>query len=259
MTMRPNALKQTLAAGRQALGCWLATGSPIAAEIVGLAGYDFLIIDHEHGPGSLIGAVGQLQAVAVSPSTVLMRVPWNDPVYIKRALDTGVEGIMVPMVETAEQARAAVAACRYPPDGIRGCAASMVRASRYGLDAADYVEQVNRELCIVVQIESGRAVDNVAEIAAVEGVDVLFIGPTDLSASIGLPGRTGEAEALRLIERAESTIRAAGARMAAVPYAGMTWQEMFDRGYDMIAGASDVALLRNGALADVRAHRARRG
>lgn len=256
---RENALKRRLAAGRKALGCWLFTGDTIAAEIIGLAGYDFIIIDHEHGPGDFRGAVGLLQALSAAPATSVMRVPWNDPVYIKRALDTGVEGVMVPMVESAADARAAVAATRYPPDGMRGCASTLIRSSNYGLVNEDYLERANAEVIVVCQIESERAVDNIAEIAAVDGVDVVFIGPNDLSASLGRPGRTREERPRALIARAEAAIKATGKPMAAVSYAGMTWAEMFDRGYDMIAGASDVALLRNGASADVAAHRARHG
>ncbi len=252
---RENALKKRLAAGQRALGCWLFTGDVAAAEILGSAGYDFILIDHEHGPGDPLSAVGQLRALSASPSTVLMRVPWNDPVHIKRALDIGVEGLMIPMVETADQARAAVAACRYPPDGIRGCASSVVRASNYGLANDEYLRRANDEVLIMCQIESVRAVDNIAEIAAVDGVDALFIGHNDLAASIGRPGRTGEPEPRALIERAEAAIKAAGQKMAAVPYAGMTWAELFARGYDLVPGDSDVTLLRDGARASMAVHR----
>ncbi|MEJ0067577.1 MAG: aldolase/citrate lyase family protein [Pseudomonadota bacterium] len=116
---RPNALKQRLAAGKKALGCWLGMASPIAAEMLALAGYDFLLIDNEHGPASLTESVALLQAMSATPVTSVMRVPWNDPVYLKRALDIGVEGVMIPAIDTAEQAVAAVRACRYPPAGIR--------------------------------------------------------------------------------------------------------------------------------------------
>ena len=252
---RENAQIRRLAAGKKALGCWLSSGDPTAAEIIGHAGYDFVLIDHEHGPGDPLSAVTLLRALSASPSTVLMRVAWNDPVRIKRALDIGVEGIMVPMVETADQARAAVAAAKYPPAGIRGCASSVVRASGYGTADAAYLARVNDELVVMCQIESGRAVDNAAEIAAVDGVDVLFIGPNDLAADIGRPGDTLHDDSRALIARAEDTIRAAGAKLAAVPYGGMNWAEMFARGYDLIPASSDITLLRDGALADVAAHR----
>jgi 4-hydroxy-2-oxoheptanedioate aldolase len=252
---RENSLKRRLAAGKPALGCWLFTGIPTVAEIIGHAGYDFVLIDHEHGPGDMLSATAQLQALTASASTAMMRVPWNDPVEIKRAVDIGVEGVMVPMVDTAEQAQAAVAACKYPPEGIRGCASSVVRGSDYGLANAEYLTRVNDEIVVMCQIETERAVDNIPEIASVEGVDVLFIGPNDLAASIGRPGRTDDPEARRLIERAEEAIKASGKKMAAVGYAGMGWPEMFARGYDLIPGASDVGLLRNGAAADVAAHR----
>ena len=252
---RENALKRRLAAGKKALGCWLFSGDPTAAEIIGHAGYDFVLIDHEHGPGDPLSAVTLLRALSASPSTVLMRVAWNDPVRIKRALDIGVEGIMVPMVETADQARAAVAACRYPPAGLRGCASSVVRASDYGIADDAYLARANDEIVVMCQIESGLAVDNVAEIAAVDGVDVLFIGPNDLAASVGHPGDTMHADSRALITRAEDAIQAAGAKMAAVPYGGMNGAELFARGYDLIPTNSDITLLRDGALAAVAAHR----
>jgi len=256
---RENALKQRLRDGKKCLGCWLFTANSMVAEIVGQAGYDFVLIDNEHGAGSLLTSVQQLQGLSATPVTGMMRVPWNDPVYIKRALDTGIEGVMIPMVETAEDAADAVAACRYPPAGTRGCASRLIRASDYGRKNDEYLRRANDELLIMVQIESARAVENIAAIADVDGVDVLFIGPNDLAASIGLPGRTAEPAARALIDRAEDAIRVTGAKMAAVPYAGMNWTEMFERGYDLIAGNSDTGLLRDGASVDVAAHRQENG
>lgn len=252
---RENTLKRKLAARQKVLGCWISTCSPIVAEIIGLAGYDFVIIDHEHGPGGLESAIGILQALSSTPTTALMRVPWNDPVYLKRALDIGVEGVMIPMVESGEQARAAVAACLYPPAGIRGCASRLIRGSEFGIRNEDYLARINQELVIMCQIESAAAVDSVADMAPIDGIDVLFIGPNDLAGSIGKPGQTADPEARALIERAEQAVKDSGKAMATVPYAGMSWQDLFDRGYDMVAGASDVTLLRTGALADVAAHR----
>lgn len=130
---RENTLKKRRAAGKKALGFWLQGESILAAELLGYAGYDFGIIDHEHAPGGLVSAIGLLHAAGANGSTVMMRVPWNDSVYLKRALDTGIEGVMIPVVETAAEARAAVAACRYPPRGIRGNATGGIRGSDYGL------------------------------------------------------------------------------------------------------------------------------
>jgi len=256
---RENALKKRLQAGRKALGCWLFTDNNIAAEIIGHAGYDFVIIDHEHGFGGLAGAVGQLQALQAFSATVLMRVASNDPVLIKRALDLGVEGIMVPMIESAAAARAAVAACRYPPEGIRGNAVSVVRAGDYGHRATDYLETANRNVFVLCQIETPKAVDNIPEIAAVDGVDALFIGPADLAATAGHPGEPRHADVAALHARAEAAVRATGKPLGAVPHSGRGWPEMLAAGYDIIAAGSDISLLREAAAEQIRRHRADNG
>lgn len=256
---RDNALKARLKAGKKCLGCWSYTGSPILAEIAGLAGYDFVLIDHEHGPGDLNQTIGVLQALSATGTTGLMRVPWNDPVAIKRALDTGVEGIMVPMVETAEEARRAVEACRFPPRGIRGSAGGMVRATDYGMNTADYMARIEDELMILCQIETPAGIDNVAGIAAVEGVDMLFVGPSDISAALGKPGRFDDPEVIAALERVEGAIKDAGAWMGTVARPGVTLDGLFGRGYDMVSGGSDVSLFRGAALAQVEAHRKAHG
>lgn len=256
---RENRLKQRLYSGHKALGCWLATGNPMAAEIIALAGYDFIMIDHEHGPADVMGAVGVLQAISASDSTSLLRVPWNDPVYIKRALDIGTEGIMVPMIETAAEARAAVAACRYPPEGNRGVATSIVRATDYGLSEDDYVQSVNDNLVILCQIESLKAIDNIEEIAATEGVDVLFVGPADIAADIGLRGQLGHPEVKETLARAEAAIKGAGKLMGTVPRAGLDAPALFEMGYDMVSGGSDVTHIRNESARQVAAHREKYG
>jgi len=256
---RDNSLKQRLRDGRKALGAWLFTDSPVAAEILGQAGYDFVLIDHEHGFGGLTDAVRQLQALQAFPATVLMRVPWNDQVYIKRALDIGVEGLMVPMIETAADARAAVAACRYPPEGVRGAATSVIRASEYGRAAADYLETANERLFIMCQIESARAVANIPEIAATDGVDALFVGPNDLAASLGHRGAIDHPEVAALLAQALDAARASRTPLGIVPHAGLGWPELFARGYDIVAGGSDISLLRSAAAEQVAAHRRENG
>jgi 4-hydroxy-2-oxoheptanedioate aldolase len=260
---RPNPFKAALAAGIPQLGIWLVANNNVTAEIAGRVGYDFAIIDHEHGPGDLMGAIGQLQALrASSPAggpASFIRVAWNDPVLIKRALDTGVEGVMIPMVETAEQARAAVSACLYPPAGTRGCALGAMRATGFGADTPAYWEGINREVCVMLQIETEQAVDNIPEIAAVDGVDILFIGPNDLLVSAGYDPLAPEPAAKALIERAEAAILKAGKPMGAVPHSGLDLDVLFDRGYAMIGASSELSLLRRAALAQVEAHRPRKG
>jgi len=197
---RPNALKARLLAGKRALGCWTVLGAPAVIELLALCGFDFLLLDQEHGFGEPSALLHSLQAMAATPAcSSVVRVPSNDPHYLKRVLDAGVEGVMVPNVETAEDARAIVAACRYPPAGRRGSALGSARASDYGIRSADYRQRAAQELLIVCQIESPRAVENVEAIAAVEGVDVMFIGPHDLSDHDGRhhPGKHEHAEDVR--------------------------------------------------------------
>ncbi len=265
--LRPNPVKARLRDGKKCLGLWLVSNNALAAEMVAQAGFDFVIIDHEHGPGDLMGVIGQQHALrAYAPDggppggpAVFLRVPWNDPVYIKRALDTGVEGIMVPYVETAEEARAAVAACKYPPAGNRGCAIGAIHATGFGFERKTYWDTVNDEVTVIIQIETARAIDNIPEIAAVEGIDVLFIGPTDLTVSSGYSPNDPPQEALDQIARAEEAIKAAGIAMATVPYYGRGPQDMFDRGYAMAVQNSELSLIRNGGLAMTGPHRKANG
>lgn len=249
---RENGFKKRLQAGERCFGCWLHLCSPIAAEVLALAGYDAMIIDHEHGSGELVGAIQIMQAMSATPAAPILRVPLNDPVAMKRALDTGPEAVMIPSVNSAEEARAAVAACRYPPDGTRGAAYALVRASDYGLAAQDYVETVQDRLLVICQIETVAAVDAIPEIAAVDGVDMLFIGPVDLSGDIGKLGRFDDTEVIALRERAEDAIKAAGKLLGGLAVPNLSIADMAARGYDFVTAASDITLMRDGALAQLK-------
>ena len=253
---RPNPLKQRLRNGERVLGCWTMLGNPQATEILSLAGFDFLVLDQEHGLGDVSSLAAQLHAMSATSTVGVVRVPWNDHVYLKRVLDVGAEAVLIPSIDTADDARAAVAACLYPPRGRRGTAIGSVRASSYGL-ASDYAATCADHLLIACQIESVRAVENIDEIIAVEGIDLLFIGPFDLSATVGQLGNLKHPEVARLIENAETRIRAANRPMGTVPHPGCTWQDMFERGYQFVNAGSDISRLRDGALADVNAFRAR--
>ena len=243
---RENSLKKKLANGQKALGCWLSLGNAMTAEIAGLAGYDWVMIDQEHGPGEFQSAIGQMQALAAFDTTCLFRVPWNDPVYIKRALDAGAEGIMVPMIETALEAKAAVSACRYPPNGIRGAATS---------SEADYVARAEAELMIICQIETPTGINNIEEIAEVEGVDMLFVGPSDISTNMGYAKQRDHPEVKAVLADVERRIKAAGKWMGTVLRFGLDPQDLFDVGYDMVSGGSDSAHMRNAFVAQVKRHR----
>ena len=253
-----HALKDRLGGAEPMLGCWLQLFSPIAAEIVAQAGYDCVMIDLEHGPGSVLDAVALMQAVQGRGCAPLLRVAANDPVEIKRVLDIGVAGVMIPVVDSQDEAAAAVAACRYPPEGIRGVAPIIVRAADYGADWRGYVERANRELLVICQIETGEAVGNVTEIAAVEGVDVLFIGPFDLSAALGHLGEPDHPEVLGAITDVERAAKAAGKRLAGIPTPGRTAEALFAAGYDLVLADFDVVLLRDAAHASLARLRAAR-
>ena len=245
MPFRDNRLKQRLASGKTAVGCWQFTPSPDVAEILGLCGFDALLIDHEHGPGGLESLVAILRATQGSLTTRLLRVPSNDTVYLKRALDSGVEGVMIPMLETAEQARTAVAACRYPPHGIRGAAYTVTRASDYGA-THDYLERIEDRLLVIGQVESLASIERVPEMAQVEGLDMLLIGPLDLSGSAGALGQMDDPAVREAIARAEAAILDSGVWLGGVAGGLDEAEAMFDRGYRLVMASSDLHLLRDG-------------
>lgn len=254
---RPNTLKKRLLQGGRALGCWVTLGSPQVAELLALTGFDFLLIDQEHGTGDPTDLIGMLQAMSATPCVGVVRVPANDPVYLKRVLDAGAEAVMIPGIDTAADAQAAVAACRYPPAGRRGSATGSIRASNYGLLGADYAETAAENLLIICQIESKSAVDNIDSIAAVEGVDLLFLGPNDLSGSIGRLGDFKHPEVAALLGRAEDGLKRSGKPFGTIPHAGFSWQDLFGRGYALMTASGDVRLLREGALAEIKEFRAK--
>lgn len=240
---RPNLLKSKLAKGEKSLGIWLQSGEPLFAEIVAHVGFDFFIIDNEHGCGSLQSAIGQMRAASSSPASAIVRIPSPDPTYLKRILDSGAEGVLIPMVETAEQARMCVEACRYPPLGKRGNSTGVLRADNYGL-VGDYVARAHDQLLVIPQIETVEGVRNAREIAAVDGVDVVFIGPTDLSGSAGLPNQTDHPTVEKLIGEAVAAARAAGKPLATVPRQGKSWQGVLDDGFNIVAAGSEIYYFR---------------
>lgn len=203
-----NGFKRGLAGGRQLLGIWNTIPGPVVAELLATAGYDWVLLDTEHSLTDIPDLMGMLQAVAPYPGSAVVRVAGQDPVLMKRVLDMGAQTVMVPYVQSAEEARAIVAAMRYAPRGIRGVS-GMTRASRFGA-VSDYVARAEAELCLIVQVETAEAVGRIGEIAAVDGVDAIFIGPSDLAASMGLPGQAGHPQVVAMIEHAVKAIVAAG-------------------------------------------------
>lgn len=198
MKLPPNSLKAALAKGQSQIGFWSTLSSHVTVEILAGSGFDFLLLDTEHSPNELPMVHSQLQAMHGSPTVAVVRPPWNDAVVIKRLLDVGVQSLLIPMVQNADEARAAVAATRYPPKGIRGVAGS-TRASRFGR-ITDYFERIDSEICVIAQLETREALSNLEAIAAVDGIDGLFIGPSDLSADMGHLGNSGHPEVRAAID-----------------------------------------------------------
>ncbi len=188
MDLPGNAFKRAITSGRLQVGLWCSLAHHYSLEVVAGAGFDWLLLDTEHSPNDLESVLVQLQATAAYPGTPIVRVPWNDMVTVKRVLDLGAQTLLVPYVQNAAEAQAAVAFTRYPPAGLRGVAGT-TRATRFGR-IGDYARVAARELCVLVQVETKTALDEIEAIAAVPGVDGIFIGPADLHASLGFPGET---------------------------------------------------------------------
>jgi 4-hydroxy-2-oxoheptanedioate aldolase len=239
-------MKQRLQNGETLLGCFLNLGSPLTAEMVGKAGFDFVVIDLEHGSGTEADVLHQLQALENTGAKSVIRVEGHARQRSHRVLDLGAHGIMFPRVNTADEARASVAALRYPPEGVRGVA-SMNRACEFGLTFHEYVNTSKGSLLGVMQIETAEAVANADAIAAVEGVDVLFTGPLDLSMSLGILGQYDHPEFLKALGATSGAARNHGKTAGVL----MTAPDMFfryhDYGYRFIACGSDGALVNQAA------------
>jgi 4-hydroxy-2-oxoheptanedioate aldolase len=203
-----NRFKSALLAGRSQIGLWCSLPGAYPAELLAGAGFDWLLFDTEHSPGDPLTVLPQLQAVAPYPVAPVVRPASNDPVLIKRFLDIGAQTLLIPYIQTPEEAARAVAAMRYPPRGLRGVSA-LTRATRFGR-VAGYTARADEELCLLVQIETGEALGRLEDIAAVEGVDGVFIGPADLAASLGHPGAAGHPEVVAAVEGAVTRILALG-------------------------------------------------
>lgn len=187
-------------------GTWLNLGSHITAEIISGVGFDWVVIDTEHGLGDFGNLICQMQALKGSETVPLVRVAANDPAAIKRTLDAGARGVVIPLVNSAEQAHQAVKAMKYPPAGIRGVA-SKTRATDFGVNFKNYFDSANKEILTIVQIETRQAVDNVADIAAVDGVDMLFVGPLDLTTSLGVQGQLDHDKTQKALEKIEKAAK----------------------------------------------------
>ncbi len=239
--MVDNACKHRLQQGLHTIGIWISVPSPSVVELIAGAGPDWLMIDTEHGPADWERVEDLIRAMQGSSATPLVRVAGNDPVLIKKALDRGALGVLVPLVSTAEAARAAVSASRYPPDGIRGVAGT--RASRYGAELPAYFASWNREVLVAIQIETIEALNNVELIAAIPGLDVLFIGPNDLSASLNCFRQFDHPDFTRAVDR---ILGAAQRHRIATGYMASSAEDVVARvkqGFRFVSLASDTRLL----------------
>ena len=237
------------------LGTWIMSASPIIAEAMGHAGFDWVLVDMEHSPLDVAQTAAMLQALSGTPSEVVLRVPWNDAVMVKRVMDAGARSLMFPYIQSLDEARAAVAATRYPPQGTRGVAA-MHRASRFGT-APDYLARANDQVAVVLQLETPEAVALLPQVAALDGVDAIFIGPGDLSASMGHMGQIGHPEVQDALRGAAEAAREVGIACGIVGGTPAMVHDYIDMGYSYVAIASDLALLMTAAreaAAGVRGH-----
>ncbi|MGM1029351.1 MAG: HpcH/HpaI aldolase family protein [Actinomycetota bacterium] len=237
------------------VGLWNASGSALAAEIMAGSGADLLLVDGEHGPISISEMLPILQAAAAYPVTTIVRVPWNEPVIIKQALDLGAVNVLVPMVSTAADAAAAVRAARYPGaegerEGARGIGSALARSSRWGR-IAGYVPGADAHVSVTVQIETAEGVANAAEIAAVDGVDAVFIGPADLAGSMGFPGRPSEPAVVAAVDTAIDAVRSAGTPVGVNTFAEADADRCIARGAAFVFVAADVTLMARGSEAAV--------
>ena len=237
-----NTFKRRLKAGETLIGLWAQSGHAAVTEVVADAGFDWLLVDGEHAPLEVPTIVDQLRVIEPTGTPAIVRPAWNDPVILKRVLDTGVQTLLVPYVQSAEEARRAVACSRYPPSGVRGVAAT-IRANRYGR-MPDYHRRANDEMCVLVQLETGESVARLEEIAGVDGVDGVFIGPSDLAASLGHLGHNAHPEVRALIADACRRARAAGVPIGILAPLEDDARAFLQMGFQYVAVGSDIGVLR---------------
>ncbi|GKX63028.1 5-keto-4-deoxy-D-glucarate aldolase [Pragia fontium] len=243
----PNQFRQDLRDGKRLIGCWAALASPITTEVLGYAGFDWLLLDGEHAPNDINTFIPQLMALKGSESAAVVRPQSNDPVTIKRLLDIGFYNLLIPFVESEEEALQAVASTRYPPQGIRGVSVSH-RSNGYGT-VADYFSKINDSISVMVQIESQKGVDNLDAIAAVDGVDGIFVGPSDLSAALGYLGQAGHPEVQQVIRHIFERAKAHGKACGILAPVEADARRYLEWGATFVAVGSDLGIFRGATQA----------
>lgn len=241
MDLPVNHFKRAIASGKTPIGCWLTSGAPSTAEALGCAGFDFLVVDTEHTPVDTPQMIDILRTIAGTPAAAIVRPPWNDMVMVKRVLDAGAQSLLLPFVQNADEARRAVAHTRYPPAGVRGVAGTH-RGSRYGT-VPNYLKRAHEEICVIVQIETVSAFEQLEAIASVPGVDSIFIGPSDLSASMGLLGDVGNAAVQDKLAAAAQTCKKLGKPCGIIGFNPEMAKKFLGYGFSWIAIGSDMALM----------------
>lgn len=247
MDLPHNAFKAALKAKRLQIGVWCSLGDTSSAELLAGCGYDWMLFDTEHSPVGPAEAAAFLRTVAPYPVSGLVRPAWNDVVMIKQYLDIGAQTLLLPYVQSAEEAAAAVRATRYPPEGVRGVS-GMTRATRYG-EIPDYAERAAEEICVLIQCETGLALSRLEEIAAVPGVDGIFIGPADLAASLGHPGQPSHPEVRKAVLDGIRRIRAAGLPAGFLSADADFVREVIDEGALFVSSDIDLVMLKQAARA----------
>jgi 4-hydroxy-2-oxoheptanedioate aldolase len=240
-----NNFKHAIKAGKVQIGLWVSIPSNYSTEVVAGAGFDWLLIDTEHSPADLETVFSQMQAAAAYPSHPIVRIPWNDMVTIKRFLDIGVQTILIPQVNSAEEAREAVASARFPTDGVRGVAGTN-RATRFGR-VKNYFKKAADEICVLVQAESKQALSEIEKIAAIDGIDGIFIGPADLHASYGMLGERAHPDMMPVIDDAIKRIAKTGKAPGILTDSEENARRWMKCGATFVAVGADVGLLARGA------------
>jgi 2-keto-3-deoxy-L-rhamnonate aldolase RhmA len=239
-----NKVKEKMKKGDYSVGTWITIGHAEVCEILSSFAFDWIIFDTEHSPLSIETVQSLMQAMSGSAVLPLVRVGWNDPVMIKRALDIGASGVVIPWINTGKDAANVVRACKYPPQGIRGCGPR--RASRYGMCLNEYIELANAEILVGIQIETGEALDNLDAILAVDGVDVAFVGPMDLSMSLGYPNQLAHPDFKSALQKVVESCKEhhvyAGIQVASAE----EFKERVSQGFQFIAFLSDYGFLIRG-------------
>jgi 2-dehydro-3-deoxyglucarate aldolase/4-hydroxy-2-oxoheptanedioate aldolase len=258
MDIPKNRFKARLANKEKLVGSWLMSGSPAIAEAMGCVGFDYLVLDMEHVPIDVPQAFAMLQAIEATGTPVLARLPWNDLVLVKKILDAGAQSILLPFVQNADEARLAASYAHYPPQGVRGVA-GVHRASRWGT-VRNYLKEADAEIMVSVQLETMGAVEKIEEIAAVDGIDGLFIGPADLAASMGLLGDMNNARVQEALERGAKFCNRIGKPIGIVAGTPEMCKRYVEYGFDHVAVGVDVAMLVSRAteyLASMREQKAK--